>query len=214
MPEFDAEDFNARDFNTPSRKPCPHACLPPNFPKHAPRYLALQTTLATQRASVQGRFPSFKCVTLSKQSRGGARFFDARGDNPSTVRFPKSEHHRDFIQATIDEEVTKRWVSSGSAFPLPGVTYNSIFVVESANHRMRVVADHTSSGLNDGIQRSDCPTVYDTIIDFIRLLRWHRFSSKLLTGNSVLWKLDVSSAFKILIMSKRWQARLDLYPAT
>ncbi|KDE02576.1 hypothetical protein MVLG_06879 [Microbotryum lychnidis-dioicae p1A1 Lamole] len=72
---------------------------------------------------------------------------------------------------------------------------------------MRVVADHTSSGLNDGIQRSDCPTVYDTIIDFIRLLRWHRFSSKLLTDNSVLWKLDVSSAFKILVLSKRWQAR-------
>ncbi|SGY11971.1 BQ5605_C011g06342 [Microbotryum silenes-dioicae] len=36
-------------------------------------YLALQTTLATQRASVQGRFPSFKCVTLSKQ-RSPLRF--------------------------------------------------------------------------------------------------------------------------------------------
>ncbi|SCZ97441.1 BZ3500_MvSof-1268-A1-R1_Chr4-2g07216 [Microbotryum saponariae] len=125
-------------------------------------------------------------------------------EHPNTTL---NEHHREFIQTTVDEEVKKQWVSPGSAFPLPGVTYNSIFVVESTNHRMRVVADHTSSGLNDGIQRTDCPTIYDTIIDFIRLLRWHRFASGLLTDTSVLWKLDVSSAFKILIMSKRWQAR-------
>ncbi|SGY57170.1 BQ5605_C006g04232 [Microbotryum silenes-dioicae] len=132
---------------------------------------------------------------------------NARGDDPASVRFPKNKHHREFIQTTVDEEVKKQWVSPGSAFPLPGVTYNSIFVVESTNHRIRVVADHTSSGLNDGIQRTDCPTIYDTIIDFIRLLRWHRFALGLLTDTSVLWKLDVSSAFKILIMSKRWQAR-------
>ncbi|SGY56327.1 BQ5605_C006g04126 [Microbotryum silenes-dioicae] len=55
--------------------------LPPSFlpcqtttdscPLRTPLLLNLPcwiTTLATQRASVQGRFPSFKCVTLSKQS--------------------------------------------------------------------------------------------------------------------------------------------------
>ncbi|KDE02855.1 hypothetical protein MVLG_06620 [Microbotryum lychnidis-dioicae p1A1 Lamole] len=44
------------------------------------------------------------------------------------------------------------------------------------------------------------------IIDFIRLLWWHRFASKLLTPDSVLWKLNVSSAFKVLVMSKNWWA--------
>ncbi|KDE02525.1 hypothetical protein MVLG_06922 [Microbotryum lychnidis-dioicae p1A1 Lamole] len=72
---------------------------------------------------------------------------------------------------------------------------------------MRVVADHTRSGLNDAISRAACPTVYDTIIDLIQLLWWHRFASKLLTPNLVLWKLNVSSAFKVLVMSKNWQAR-------
>ncbi|GAA5920216.1 hypothetical protein JCM5296_006563, partial [Sporobolomyces johnsonii] len=132
---------------------------------------------------------------------------DALGDDPATVRFPTEERHRAFIQATVDEEVEKRWVSRGTPFPLPGVTYNSVFVVESENHRMRVVGDHTASGLNDGIDRLDCPTVYDSIIDLLRVLRWHRFASGLLTERALLWKLDVSSAFKLLVMSPRWQAR-------
>ncbi|SGY11864.1 BQ5605_C011g06299 [Microbotryum silenes-dioicae] len=131
----------------------------------------------------------------------------ASGDDPSTIDFSRSETHRSFIQSTIKEEVGKGWLSAGTSFPIPGATYSSVFVVKSTNHRMRVVADHTRSGLNDGISRAACPTVYDTIIDLIQLLRWHRFASKLLTPNLVLWKLNVSSAFKVLVMSKNWQAR-------
>ncbi|SGY26448.1 BQ5605_C018g08736 [Microbotryum silenes-dioicae] len=128
----------------------------------------------------------------------------ASGDNPVTLTFPHSEDHRSFIQTTIDVKVAKGWLSPGTAFPIPGATYSPVFVVESANHRMRVVADHTRSGLNDGISCAACPTVYNSIIDFIRLLRWHRFATSLLSAN---WKLDVSSAFKVLVMSKDWQAR-------
>ncbi|SGY57865.1 BQ5605_C006g04316 [Microbotryum silenes-dioicae] len=104
----------------------------------------------------------------------------------------KPEHdgsfHHNFIQQMVDEEVQKGWISSGTGTPLPGVT---------------------ASGLNDRINRSLCPATYDTIIDFIRLLCWHRFSNakgSLLGQDAVLWKLDVSSAFKILVMSERWQA--------
>ncbi|GAA5880568.1 hypothetical protein JCM1840_002976 [Sporobolomyces johnsonii] len=129
------------------------------------------------------------------------------GVDPGTVRFPLEERHRRFIWETVEGEIAKGWVSPGTAQPIPGVSYNSVFVVESENHRPRVVSDHTTSGLNDGIPRESAPAVYDSVLELIRLLRWHRYASGRLSPAAVLWKLDVSSAFKLLVMSKRWQAR-------
>jgi hypothetical protein len=151
-----------------------------------------------------------KDVLRSLRSDGFEPPHDGRaalGEDPSSVRFPKQERHRAFIQATIDEEIEKGWISRGTSFPLPGVTYSSYFAVESENHRIRACCDRTASGINDGIDRLDCPTVYDSIVDLIRLLRWDRLESLLLTPSSTLWKLDVSSAFKLLVMSRRWQTR-------
>ncbi|SGY20134.1 BQ5605_C017g08482 [Microbotryum silenes-dioicae] len=153
------------------------------------------------RALVRSFVHGFRSEGLEPEHDGSV----ASWDDSATLTFPRSEDHRSFIQTTIDDEVAKGWLSPGTAFPIPGATYSSVFVVESANHRMRVVADHTRSGPNDGISRAACPTVYDSIIDFIRLLRWHRVATSLLSANSVLWKLDVSSAFKVLVMSKDWQ---------
>ncbi|SGY80264.1 BQ5605_C008g05342 [Microbotryum silenes-dioicae] len=51
------EDFCARDFNTRSRKPCPHAGLPQNFPKHAPAALGQFRTACCCRTSI-------RCVPL------------------------------------------------------------------------------------------------------------------------------------------------------
>ncbi|SGY54098.1 BQ5605_C006g03839 [Microbotryum silenes-dioicae] len=138
------------------------------------------------RALVRSFIHGFRSEGFEPEHDGSV----ASGDDPATLTFPRSEDHRSFIQTTIDDEVAKGWLSPGTAFPIPGATYNPVFVVESANHRMRVVADHTRSGLNDGISRAACPTVYDSIIDFICLLR----STSL-------------SAFKVLVMSKDWQAR-------
>ncbi|GAA6022507.1 hypothetical protein JCM10207_008536 [Rhodosporidiobolus poonsookiae] len=128
------------------------------------------------------------------------------GNNPTTLRFPANLAHRRFIADTVDSEIAKGWIGPASAFPLPAVTYNSTFVVESDAHRLRVAGDHSSSGLNDGIDLEECPTVYDTIVNFLRLLRWRHFHG-LIGDNTVLWKLDVSSAFKLFVMLPRWQAR-------
>ncbi|GAA6034625.1 hypothetical protein JCM8097_005429, partial [Rhodosporidiobolus ruineniae] len=129
------------------------------------------------------------------------------GNDPSSVRFPPSAAHRTLIEESVDAAIGLQWTSPGTFFPLPGVSYNSLFVVEPDQHRTRVVGDHTASGLNDGIARTDCPCVYDTVQDLARIIRWHHSATGRLRPTSILWKLDISSAFKLLVMSRRWQAR-------
>ncbi|GAA6029109.1 hypothetical protein JCM8097_001603 [Rhodosporidiobolus ruineniae] len=129
------------------------------------------------------------------------------GNDPSSARFPSSVAHRILIEESVDAAIGLQWTSPGTFFPLPGVTYNSLFVVEPDQHRTRVVGNHTASGLNDGIAHEDCPCVYDTVQDLARIIRWHHSATGRLRSTSILWKLDISLAFKLLVMSRRWQAR-------
>lgn len=67
--------------------------------------------------------------------------------------------------------------------------------------------DHSSSLLNDGIRKEDAPTVYDAVENLIRLLRWIKELNPDSLDGAWLYKLDVSSAFKLLPMHPLWQIR-------
>ncbi|GAA5919256.1 hypothetical protein JCM5296_003568 [Sporobolomyces johnsonii] len=71
---------------------------------------------------------------------------------------------------------------------------------------MRVIGDHSASGLNAGIGLADCLTVYDSVVDFLRLIHWSHFQG-FLSKDGEVWKLDILSAFKLFVMSLRWQMR-------
>lgn len=85
-----------------------------------------------------------------------------------------------------------------------GAVLSPQFIVEREGSADRVVDDHSASGLNDCI--ADSPAVYDRVTELVLLLRWLGLLNSNLDG-AVLFKLDVSAAFKLLTMSPIWQLR-------
>ncbi|KIL54302.1 hypothetical protein M378DRAFT_92832, partial [Amanita muscaria Koide BX008] len=73
------------------------------------------------------------------------------------------------------------------------------------DEKPRVVTDHSASGLNDGIPRSEAKVQYDDMHPFGRTLR--DVKAKHVTQRIILFKSDVSSAFLNLPAHPIWQIR-------
>ena len=113
-----------------------------------------------------------------------------------------SEAIRDFR----DEEIrAERW---SDPLPdktlLPGMKISPIFVIWQKG-KARVVTDHTASGLNDHIPRSEAKVHYDDMRTFGQVI----FNAKRAHPNETLvtWKSDVSSAFLNLPAHPIYQLR-------
>ncbi|KAK4702187.1 hypothetical protein P7C70_g4038, partial [Phenoliferia sp. Uapishka_3] len=112
-----------------------------------------------------------------------------------------------FIELTATEERVKGWISPAFPTLLPGMVASPWWVARSDNHRDRIVTDHSISGLNDNILKSETPAHYDSVEELGRDLRWLHHHFPELRDQIVLWKLDVSSAFRLLWMHYLWQLR-------
>ncbi|KAK4696362.1 hypothetical protein P7C70_g8392, partial [Phenoliferia sp. Uapishka_3] len=112
-----------------------------------------------------------------------------------------------FIEATAVDERKKGWISPSFTTLLPGMWASPWWVARHPGHRDRIVTDHSISGLNANILKSESPAHYDSVEELGRDLRWlyHHFPQ--LRDQIVLWKLDVSSAFRLLWMHRLWQLR-------
>jgi len=122
------------------------------------------------------------------------------------VEIPKKEEDLRFLEATVNEGIRDGLISEGVAELPPGITLSPQFVVHGSKDR--AVDDHTASGLNDGIGK--VPTVMDRIHDLIRILRYFGLLDDSLPNTAMLYKLDVSNAFKLLLMHPRWRIRQGL----
>lgn len=118
---------------------------------------------------------------------------------------PSREEDKVVVEAQVLSDISNGWTSLGRDDPIPGVVSSPLFVHRRPGDRPRVVNDQTASGLNAGTRKEDAPTTYDSIVDLIRLLR--HLSLRSLPAEAVLWKTDVSAAFKVLSMHPCWQLR-------
>jgi len=110
------------------------------------------------------------------------------------------------IRAFRDKELAAgRW---SSAIPnstlLPGMKMSPMFVAWQKD-KARVITDHTASGLNDGIPRSEAKVRYDDMHPFGQIL----YNAIRTTPNRrlVVFKSDVASAFLNLPAHPLWQLR-------
>lgn len=118
---------------------------------------------------------------------------------------PSKAEDREVVLAQVLSDIESGWTSEGTDEPIPGVVISGLFVVRREGDKPRVVNDQSASGLNAGTRREDTPAVYDTLVDLIRLLRHLGLDS--LPSHAILWKTDVSAAFKALPMHPHWQLR-------
>lgn len=120
-----------------------------------------------------------------------------------------TDEHADLIAAQVAKEVEKGWISPGFK-QLPaagGVVISPRFIVERVGSKPRIVDDHSSSRLNDGIPRSGYPTVYDTVDKLIGLHRYLEHKKVSPLRDWIEWKADVTGAFKLLPMHPLYQVR-------
>jgi len=71
--------------------------------------------------------------------------------------------------------------------------------------KARVITDHSASGLNDGIPRTEARVKYDDMRSFGQVL--HNARRQFPDRHLVLWKSDVASAFLNLPAHPLWQLR-------
>ncbi|KAK4699177.1 hypothetical protein P7C70_g7091, partial [Phenoliferia sp. Uapishka_3] len=118
---------------------------------------------------------------------------------------PSSEEDLVLVEEKVNKDVKKGLTSEGVEELPPGFVISPLFCVHRVGHKTRVVNDQTASGLNEGTLRKDCPAVFDSVVDLIRIMR-HKGLENLPPG-TVLWKTDVSAAFKAMLMHEAWQFR-------
>lgn len=120
--------------------------------------------------------------------------------------YPLKEVDIKAIREFRDEEVRlQRWSEPLQAKTLlPGMKLSPIFVVWQRG-KARVVTDHTASGLNDNIPRSEAKVHYDDMRTFGQVI----YNAKQAHRNEQLltWKSDVSSAFLNLPAHPIYQLR-------
>ena len=120
--------------------------------------------------------------------------------------YPMKDGDIEAIRAFRDDEVQARHWSDPLPFHdlLPGMKLSPIFVVWQ-RRKPRVVTDHTASGLNDYIPRSEASVHYDDMRTFGQAI----FNAKRRHPNDdlVTWKSDVSSAFLNLPAHPIYQLR-------
>ena len=122
------------------------------------------------------------------------------------ANFASSDEDLLSIRAFRDKEVNlERW---SGILPfntlLPGMASSPLFVVWQ-KEKARVITDHSASGLNDGIPRSEAKVKYDDMLPFGQTI--HSYRSTHPPSNLVLFKSDVASAFLNLPAHPLWQMR-------
>ena len=120
--------------------------------------------------------------------------------------YPSSEIDLKAIRDFGDEEIRlRRWSQPfHTKTLLPGMKLSPIFVVWQRG-KARVVTDHSASGLNDHIPRSEAKVRYDDMWTFGQVI----FNAKQAHRDEqlVTWKSDVSSAFLNLPAHPIYQLR-------
>lgn len=124
----------------------------------------------------------------------------------SIQNYSSDESDLEAIRAFRDDEIqARRWSDPlPSNVLLPGMKLSPIFVVWQKG-KARIVTDHTASGLNDYIPRSEAKVRYDDMRSFGQVI----FDAKQAHPNIdlVTWKSDVSSAFLNLPAHPIYQLR-------
>ena len=120
--------------------------------------------------------------------------------------YPAKEVDLQAIRDFRDDEIrARRWSDPlPGHVPLPGMKISPIFVVWQRG-KARIVSDHTASGLNDAIPRSEAKVHYDDMRTFGQVI----YNAKRAHPNTdlVTWKSDVSSAFLNLPAHPIYQLR-------
>ncbi|CEQ43198.1 SPOSA6832_05127, partial [Sporobolomyces salmonicolor] len=116
------------------------------------------------------------------------------------------EDDLDFITMQLSKDFEDGYLSEPFDSLLPGMVVSPTFVVRIDGRKPRAVVDQSASGLNDGVSKEAARIRYDTIAELARLMRHRR-----LRGDSsspgVVWKSDVSGAFRTLPVAPQWQVR-------
>jgi hypothetical protein len=120
--------------------------------------------------------------------------------------YSSSQVDVDAIRAFRDKEIeAHRWSDPlPSNDLLPGMKVSPIFVVWQKG-KPRVVNDHSASGLNDSIPRSEAKVQYDDMRTFGQVM--YDAKQAHLYEDLVTWKSDVSSAFLNLPAHPIYQLR-------
>lgn len=118
--------------------------------------------------------------------------------------YPSAHEDRDVQVKNARDQVAEGLISPPLAHPPAGGVISPQFVVRREGSKPRVVDDHRASGLNAGVGYA--PAVYDRVSDLVSLLRQVGLLKSPLPG-AMLYKTDVSNAFKALPMAPEWQLR-------
>jgi hypothetical protein len=112
----------------------------------------------------------------------------------------------DKLRAFRDRECLAQHWSDELPFQrlLPGMKSSPMFVIWQKG-KPRVVTDHASSGLNDGIPKEESKVQYDDMHPFGHALRLARQQNPAV--DLILYKSDVASAFLNLPAHPVWQLR-------
>ena len=132
---------------------------------------------------------------------------DWKDDQDDAIQnYSSDELDLEVIRAFRDDEIqAHRWSDPvPSNVLLPGMKLSPMFVIWQKG-KPRVVTDHTASGLNDYIPRSEAKVRYDDMRSFGQVI----FDAKQAHPNVdlVTWKSDVSSAFLNLPAHPIYQLR-------
>jgi hypothetical protein len=118
--------------------------------------------------------------------------------------YPSGDLDKEAIRQFRDkEQAAGRWSQEVSEL-LPGMKISPMFVIWR-NEKPRVVTDHSGSGINAGIDRTDAKVRYDDMHDFGQCLHDARAANP--GRRLVVFKDDVASAFLNLPAHPIWQLR-------
>ena len=117
--------------------------------------------------------------------------------------YPMQEPDLEAVRAFRDREVgTERWSAMIDPHLAPCMQTSPMFVVWQ-NDKAHVVTDHSVSGLNDGIPRSEAKVRYNDMHDLGQIL--HDARNEFPDHTFILYKSDMSSAFLNLPAHPIWQ---------
>ncbi|GAA5904690.1 hypothetical protein JCM5296_003627 [Sporobolomyces johnsonii] len=117
-----------------------------------------------------------------------------------------TDNDHEFITRQLEKDFEKGFLSEPFDTLLPGMVVSPMFVVRLAGRKPCAVVDQTASGLNDGISREAGRVTYDTIAELARLLRYRRRRGED-SASPIVWKSDVSGAFRTIAVAVQWQVR-------
>lgn len=121
-------------------------------------------------------------------------------------RLQQSDEDLDFIRDSTVKDFKKGYLSSPFYALLPGMVVSPTHVVRLDGRKPRLVVDQSTSGLNDGVDRNIAKTVYDTVRELGALMRFRRLRGED-SSEHILWKSDVSGAFRNLPVAPEWQVK-------